>query len=115
MGSKLEVNVVLIAEMLDPMHLSVWSTTVRSGDADMLGPQAHRSHLGWYWIAQELGGNEIDGRRAKPACHIGIAGPLINLPRGPELNETPLAHHADAIGHRHGLDLVVRDVEDGRS
>ena len=82
----------------------------------MLGPQAHGSHLRRHRIAaQKLGRNEVDGRGAKPACHIGAVGPLINLPRRAELNQRSLAHHADPVRHRHGLDLVVRHVEDRRS
>jgi hypothetical protein len=38
MGRELEVNVILIAEMLDPVHLSAWSQTIPGRNTDMLGP-----------------------------------------------------------------------------
>ena len=116
MGGELEVNVVLITEMFNPTHLRARSWTIRCRDPDMLGPQAHGSYLRRHRIApQKLGGNEVDGRGAEPACDIGTIWPLINLARGAELNENPFVHHADPIRHRHGLDLVVRHVEDRRA
>src|SRR5258708_13428267 len=45
MGGELEVNVVLIAEMLYPMHLRARSRTARCRHPDILGPQAHCSYL----------------------------------------------------------------------
>src|SRR5260370_16200281 len=82
----------------------------------MLGPQANGTHLRRHRIApQKLGGNEVDGGGAEPACHISTVGPLIYLPRCAELNESALAHHTDPIRHGHGLDLVVRYIEDRRS
>jgi len=38
MGRELEVDVILIAEMLDPVHLGAWSRTIPGRNADMLGP-----------------------------------------------------------------------------
>src|ERR1700674_1040490 len=115
MGGELEMNGVLIAEMPDPVHLGAWSGAIPGADADMLGAQPHRAYLRRHSIAQKLGWNEVDDRRAEPACHIGTVGPLIDLAGGAELNEKPLAHHADTVGHRHGLDLDMRHVEDRRS
>ena len=62
---------------------------------------------------QQLRRNEVDRRRAEPARDIGAVRPLIDLARRAELNQNALAHDADAVGHRHRLDLVVRDVEHG--
>src|SRR6267143_3469239 len=78
----------------------------------MLGPQPHHSYLRRQCIAQKLSRNEVDDRRAKPAGHISAVGPLIDLARGAELNERPLAHHADPVRHRHRFDLVMRHIED---
>src|SRR2546430_7489539 len=108
MGGELEVNVVLIAEMFNPMHLRARSRTVRCRDPDMLGPQAHGSYLRRHCVAaQKLGGNEVDGRRAEPARDIGTILPLINLARGAEVKEKSLVSYADPVRHRHGLDLVL--------
>src|SRR6266849_3688786 len=81
----------------------------------MLGPPPHRSYPRRQCIAQKLSRNEVDDRRAKPAGHISAVGPLIDLARGAELNENPLAHHADPIRHCHRFDLVMRHIEDSGS
>ena len=52
---------------------------------------------------------------ADEAGHEHVPGPLVELLRAGHLLELPLAHDRDAIAHRHGLDLVVRDVDRGRA
>ena len=39
-------------------------------------------------------------------------GPLVDLARGADLFDPPLAHERDALRHRHGLVLVMRDDEE---
>ncbi len=58
---------------------------------------------------------EVDLRRAQPAGHIAVARILVNLARRADLKKFAVFDHADAGGHRHGLDLIVRYVEDRRA
>src|ERR1700756_4733807 len=68
---KPEVNVVLVAEMLDPMHPRHRSRTAERRYPDMLGPQADGSRLRRHLRAAEKSGwNEVDGGGAEPARHI---------------------------------------------
>src|SRR5258705_1382432 len=94
MGRELEVNMILIAEMFHPMHLGDWPRTIRGGDPDMLGAQAHGSCVRRHGVAgQKLGGNEIDGGGAKPARGISVVGALLNLPWRSQLHYGGLADH----------------------
>src|SRR5436309_4612571 len=77
MGGEFEVNVVLIAQMFNPMHLRARSRTVRCRDPDMLGPQAHGSYLRRHGVAaQKLSGDEVAGRGCEPARDIGTVWPV---------------------------------------
>lgn len=40
---------------------------------------------------------------------------MIELARRRELDQATVIHHRDAIGQRHGLGLIVGDVDDGRA
>jgi hypothetical protein len=42
-----------------------------------------------------------------------VAGPVVKIERRADLLDTAVMHHHDLVGHGHGLDLVVSDV-DGR-
>src|SRR5439155_2329442 len=39
--------------------------------------------------------------------------PLVQLIRASQLLDPALAHDGDGVGHRHGLFLVMRDVDEG--
>jgi hypothetical protein len=41
--------------------------------------------------------------------------PLVDIGRRAELDDPPVHHDGDALGHRHGFDLVVRHVEEGHA
>ena len=62
-----------------------------------------------------LAGMQIDARRAQSSRDIEIVRAFVDLARRSKLDQAPLANHADAGRHRHGFDLVMRDVEDGRA
>ena len=55
--------------------------------------------------------DHVHRRRADEAAHEEVDGALVEILRRRDLLELALAHHRDAIAHRHRLDLVVRDVD----
>src|SRR5947209_14501078 len=112
MSLKLEVDMVLVSEMFDPVHPRPWPGTIRRKNPDVLGAQAYGSRLCRRRLAcQELGGHEVDGRRPEAARDVCAFRPLVDFARRAKLNQDSVAQDADAIGHRHGLDLIMRDVE----
>ena len=50
---------------------------------------------------------------ADEAADEEVDGPVVERLRVVDLLELALAHHGDAVAHRHRLDLVVRDVDRG--
>ena len=63
----------------------------------------------------KAGRQEIDRRRAEPARDVTIARVFVDLARRADLDQRAVPDHADAGGHRHGLDLIVGHVEDRRA
>ena len=55
--------------------------------------------------------DEIHGRRSDEAADEDVDGPVVELLRCCELLQPAVAHHRDAVAHRHRLDLVVCDVD----
>ena len=65
----------------------------------------------------ELGdraGNRVHRRAADEAGHEQVGGTRVHVLRRADLLQHALLHHGDAVPHGHGLDLVVRDVDDRR-
>ena len=54
---------------------------------------------------------QVHRRSADEAGHEEVRGPVVESLRLVDLLEDALAHHRDAVAHRHRLDLVVGDVE----
>ena len=54
----------------------------------------------------------IDGDPRNDATNL-LRGPVVKLERRARLFDDSVAHHDDAIGHRHRFDLVVRDIDAG--
>src|SRR3954463_10773787 len=105
---------ILVAEMLDPMYPCARPRKIRREDPDMFSAQTYGSRLDGQRLAfEQLCRNKVDARCPEPARHIGAPWPLVDFARRAELNQDALVHDADAIGHRHGLDLIMCDVEDG--
>ena len=50
---------------------------------------------------------------AQEVGHEAGAGQVVELGRRTELLDVALVHHRDGVGHRHGLLLVVGDVDEG--
>jgi hypothetical protein len=61
----------------------------------------------------QLARDQVHGGRADKACHKQVCGLLVHLFRGPELLQFTLMHDGDAVGHRHGFELVVRHIDEG--
>ena len=55
--------------------------------------------------------NDVHGRRADEARDEQVDGPVVEFERSPRLLDQPVLHHDDLVGHGHGLDLVVGDVD----
>ena len=52
-------------------------------------------------------------RRADEAGDEQVGRPVVELERRADLLDAAVVHHHDLVGHGHGLDLVVRDVDGG--
>ena len=52
-------------------------------------------------------------RDAEEVRDVSRSRLLVDLAGGPDLLDPALAHHREAVGHREGLFLVVRDVDEG--
>src|SRR5690242_19926940 len=78
-------------------------------DADSLRSRWHR-HVG-----QQTGRKEVDLGRPQPRGDIAAGGSLVDLPRRAELKKLAIPDYANSRGHRHGLDLIMRHVENGRT
>ena len=78
---------------------------VRLDDRTVLEPQRAR-HLDCR--GQEIGNAEESRDERRPRTFIELLG-------GPELLEPAAVHDGDGVGHRHGLLLVVRHVDEGDS
>ena len=55
----------------------------------------------------------IDGRAEEAGDEL-VGGPVVEFERRADLFDAPGVHHHDAVGHRHRLDLIVRDIDDRR-
>ncbi len=65
-------------------------------------------------IAAALAGEQVHRRRADELGDELGGGTLVDYLRRVELLDAAGAHHGDAVAERHGLDLVMRDVDRGR-
>src|SRR4051794_10618988 len=64
--------------------------------------------------AVDLHVDEVHRRAADEPCDEPVDRGVVEGLRGADLLEHALAHHGDPLAHRHRLDLVVGDVDDGR-
>ncbi len=64
---------------------------------------------------QDLSAEEVHRRRADEARDEQVRRLVVELLRPVDLLEHAHAHDRDAVAHRHGLDLVVRDVDRRRA
>ena len=56
---------------------------------------------------------QVHAGRAEESRDEPVRGPVVHLPRRGALLQHAAIEHGDAVAHRHGLDLVVRDVDRG--
>ncbi len=66
-------------------------------------------------IARGLHRDEVDGRVAEQARDIDVGGRIVDDFRPVALHDPALEHDDDAVGQRHGLLVVLGDVEHGRA
>ena len=81
-------------------RLVVERDRVRAGRGDKVPVRAAEPRL-----------DHVHRRRADEAADEEVDGPVVELLRIGDLLELALAHHRDAVAHRHRLDLVVGDVD----
>src|SRR6266850_4942295 len=58
---------------------------------------------------------EVHRRRADEVRNEERRGPVIDVARACNLLDDAVVHHGDHVGHRHGLELIVGDVDRRRS
>ena len=58
---------------------------------------------------------DVDRRRTDEARYVQRARSVVNLERRADLLDAAAVHHHHAVGHRHRLHLIVRDVDRGRA
>ena len=69
----------------------------------------------WRLGAADTARNKIHGRHAEKAGHEQVGWTPVDLQRRTDLLNEPALHDGDAVGHGHGLCLVVGDVDEGRA
>src|SRR5262245_836405 len=105
-----DVDEGIAAEMLGDRYRSRPAFALPA-DFQVLRPYAYG---GGPVLGGRLCGNEVHFRRSDETGHKQVRGPLIQLQwRTVLLNATGVEHH-DLVGHGHGFDLVMRDVDRGR-
>jgi hypothetical protein len=123
------------AELLGQVHRHRQACV---GQHDMLGPDAEhegavlgarrRGHgqgqaepardIQRHRFAAAVGHAHLEEVHLRAAYETGdeaVDGPVVQRQRRARLLDTAVAQHDDAVGHRHGLDLVVRDVDHRRA
>jgi hypothetical protein len=126
-----------VAQALDELDLGVDQARARRDDLHGLGPQAQapggaggqggERDLGVDARAAGQGGarqvaravaqrhvQEAHRRRADEGGHEAVGGAGVDLHRRADLLDLAVAHHHDAVGQGHGLDLVVGDQDHRR-
>ena len=78
------------------------------------GPSGRSGQAGVLARAGDIDIDEVHRRAADEACNETVDRGLIEGLWRADLQEKPFIHDRDAGPHRHRLDLVVGDVDDGR-
>ena len=105
---------VLVAQALDALHPSAQRRARSLHELHMLRTHAHGVHCsGQGRLAQCGAGQQVDAWRAQAAGHSHGVRVFVNLLWRAELHHAPVVEHADAVGQRERLDLVVGDIEHG--
>ena len=81
---------------------------LRHVDRGAVDAQAPRSTL-----EARMNGEEVHWRRADEVGDEHRGRPVVDILRRSELLHDAAIHHRDLVGHRHSLELVVRDVDGG--
>ena len=59
-------------------------------------------------------GDDIHARIADKTCNKHTVGVVMYFSGSALLHDTPLIHYYDIGSHRHGLDLIVRHIDESR-
>src|SRR6185437_8827442 len=71
------------------------------------------SELAGAAVRLQLALEEIHRRRADEARDELVVRPVVQLERRTDLLDNAVMHHHDLVGHGHGLDLVMGDIDRG--
>ena len=100
------MQMVLVAEMLDPVDHGVALAVGRPGDAEMLGARADRLRAGGdAAVGKQPGREEVDRRLAEPRGDIDVARALVDLARRADLDQPAVAR-----GRRCGSAMVMASI-----
>ena len=83
--------------------------TVSLCHAGVIKGYALRNHC---LATHQQSGQQIDRWCADGPCDKGIARIGVNFLRRADLHQSALVQHADAVPHRHGLDLIMGDEQE---
>ena len=81
------------------------------GELQMFG--AHADRMGIVRLGKRAGG-KVHARRADEAGDEDIVGPVIEIERRADLLDIAGVQDDDLVGHGHGFDLVMGDVDHRR-
>src|SRR6266702_769406 len=121
------------AEILGPIDLAPHHAAI--GEAHMLGPNPEHEIALREFLARSGNGNfalaepdrlrasleagaerqEVHRRRADEVGNEQRRRPVIDVARTRDLLDDAVVHHRDHVGHRHGLQLIMRNVDRRRS
>ena len=106
----------LIAKPLDPVHARPKIRDIRVGDQQMFGAHANgRRPSRRFRAGERLDRQQVDLRHAQSLRDIDAVGLLVHVAGRTQLKKLPTVEDANSRRHRHGLDLVVGNIENRRA
>src|SRR5439155_13621463 len=84
----------------------------RSGNCNLALAEPDRLRAGLQAAAKR---QEVHRRRTDKICNEERRRPVIDVARARDLLDDAVVHHGNHVGHRHGLELVMRDVDRRRA
>src|SRR3954468_9809171 len=108
--SGVDIKEGIAAEMLGHRDRSLPAAGTVAFDLEMLRPHPDRGRA---LLQGVLAGDEVHLRRTDEAGDEEISRPLVELQRRAVLLDLATVEHHDLVGHGHGLNLVVGDIDRG--
>ena len=84
----------------------------RRGNGNVALAEPDRLRAGLQAAAER---QEVHRRRADEICNEQRRRPVIDVARARDLLDDAVVHHGDHVGHRHGLELIMRDIDRRRA